>query len=131
MTWHIHYTHQCGNCEAFYIPYEVSVLCPKCGTNEDEVKDDFISEAAGSAHVNLREGSYLPGVWHTSSFADHILYLLFSVLEQHRTTKKKKPFDAVAREAVDRIDFEDQEYLREHLYEISLKVKAELDKDDE
>jgi hypothetical protein len=131
MTWHIHYTHQCGSCSAFYIPYDADVMCPQCGKNEDEVKEDFISEAAGSASVNLREGgSYMPGAWYASSFADHILHLLFLVLEEHREAKKSKPFDQVAREVVDKIDFGEQTYLRGHLYDIALKVKAELDKDD-
>lgn len=135
MTLHIDYTHQCGQCEAYYIPFEAAVVCPKCGADEDEVFTAFISEAAHSARFNLQRGSFVPGAWWVGSFADHILRLLFNILEKHREQENALesagapvPFEPVARAIVDRIDFGKQEYLREHLYQIALRVRAEMDK---
>lgn len=131
MTLHISYSHQCAHCSAFYIPFEEAVVCPQCGAHEAEIFATFISEAADSANFNLHSGSYVPGAWFVGSFADHVLYLLFAILEAHRTQEGQTPFDQVARRFVDQMDFGDQDYLREHLYQIALNVKAQLDKDED
>jgi hypothetical protein len=36
MTLHIHYTHQCPSCGAYYIPCDKNVPCPRCGVVEQE-----------------------------------------------------------------------------------------------
>ena len=85
MTLHVHYDHQCPNCMAYYIPYDKDVPCPCCGFVEQE-RFDFIPQAAMSAHYNLEtQGSYVPGAWYTGSLGDHILSLLFPLLEKYRT----------------------------------------------
>jgi hypothetical protein len=127
MTLHIHYTHQCKQCSAYYIPFEQGVACPKCGINEEEVYAAFISEAAVSARFNLQSGSYIPAAWIVSSSTDRILRLLFSILEKHRTQNDQKPFAEVACEFVEKTDFGEYEYLREHLCQLAVKVKGKLD----
>ena len=128
MSLHINYSYQCYQCSAYYIPFDETVVCPKCGIKEEEVYATFISEAADSASFNLQSGFYEPDFWYINSFADHILHLLFMILEEHRTQKEQKPFEQVAHQAIDEIEFGEQEYLCGHLYQIAIKVKEQLDK---
>lgn len=132
MTLHIHYTHQCAQCEAFYIPYHAVVVCPRCGAQENEPFSNFISQAANSALYNQsasallgRGESFVPGAWFSGSLGDHVLHLLFGVLEQHRLQKEEAnalSFAEVARQAVDAMEWGDQEYMQEHFYQIALEV---------
>ena len=130
MSLHIPYTHQCPQCSAFYIPYDETVRCPRCGAQEDksEVFEAFIRQAAHSAEFNLNSlGSYIPPAWWVGTFGDHILHLLFKILEAHRITEGSKPFAEVARQAVDQMDWGNQEYVREHLYQIALRVHEQVE----
>lgn len=52
------------------------------------------------------------------------------ILEEHLNHHQIESFENVARQAVDRIDFGNQEYLRDHLYQIVILVKAHLDKEE-
>ena len=134
MSLHIPYTHQCPKCSAFYIPYAEDVCCPSCGVQEDksEVFDTFIQQAANSAEFNFNShGSYIPPAWWVGTFGDHILSLLFGILEQHRTTENSESFADVARRMVDKIEWSDQEYTREHLYQIALKVQEQIEQNTE
>lgn len=138
MTLHIHYTHQCAQCEAFYIPYHAVVACPRCGAQENEPFSDFILQAANSALYNQSASalfghgeSFVPGAWFSASLGDHILQLLFGVLEQHRLQKDDADalsFDQVARRAVDTMKWGNQEYLQEHFYQIALEVHQEIER---
>ena len=122
MTLHIRYTHQCPTCEAYYIPYDKDIPCPRCGAVE-QVRFDFIPEATASARFNLEtQGSYLPGAWYISSLGDHILWLLFGILERYRTNQIKQSFNDAAREMVKKMEWGDQEYLRDHVFKIAVRV---------
>ena len=130
MTLHIPYTHECPQCSAFYIPFDETVRCPSCGLQEDKSAtfDTFVEQAAHSAQFNLQSyGSYIPPAWWVGTFGDHILHLLFPILEYHRTLKVPKSFAVVAREAVDQMEWGDQEYVREHFYQIALEVQSRME----
>ena len=125
MTMHITYDHQCAKCGAFYIPYD-EVPCPNCGLIESE-RFDFIPQAADSAMFNLEEyQSYVPPAWWTGSYGDHILSLLFSILEQQRE-EPDKPFPSIARSFVDEVEWGDQGYGKEHLYNIAIRVHEQIE----
>ncbi len=126
MTLHIHYNHQCPKCEAYYIPYDLEVPCPRCGLIEQE-RFDFIPEAVESARFNLEtQGSYVPGAWYKSSLADHILGLVFGLLESQRRTPKGGRFEDLARKALQDMNWGDQVYLRDHVYGIAVSVYEKL-----
>jgi len=128
MTWHIHYDHQCSKCEAHYVPFDDVEPCPQCGEVEAE-RFDFIPQAAGSALSNTHgDGSYMPGAWFVGSLGDHLLHLLFAILEKHRTSDGSVPFDALARSFVDKMEWGDQEYMRDHLFRMSVRVFEEIEK---
>ena len=124
MSLHIKYSHQCRHCSAYYIPFAEYVLCPNCWADEKEVFPAFISQAANSARFNLQtQGYYEPEAWYIGSFTDHILHRVFLILEEHRIRKDEFTIEQIARHAVDTMDFGEQQYLREHLYQIVIMVK--------
>ena len=124
MTLHIQYDHECRHCGAYCIPYD-KVPCPRCGRMERK-RFDFIPQAAQSALFNLRsQGCYVPAAWWVGSFADHLLLLLFRMLERHREDASR-PFEVVAREEVERMEWGEQEYGKEHLYAMALRVYEEI-----
>lgn len=124
MTLHIDYNHKCRECKAFYIPYDEDIPCPRCGCVEED-RFDFIPQAADSALYNLRDGSYYPGAWYISSYADHVLHLVFIILEHHRTNGGSK-FEDVARRLVNKMKWGDQEYARDHVFAIACRVYEEI-----
>lgn len=133
MTLHIPYNYQCSQCEAFYIPYDATIDCPNCGakTPATDVFASFIERAADSARFNLRSNdSYIPGAWYIGSYGDHILSLLFRILEIHRTQEAAQSFAEVARQCVDDMQWGDQQYARDHIYQIALKVHEQLEQDE-
>ena len=126
MTLHIHYEHQCPNCAAYYVPYDEDVPCPCCGLVEEE-RFDFVPQAAASAHFNLEtQGSYIPTAWWVGSLGDHILHLLFPLLERNRTESTGQAFSDMARKALNQMNWGDQPYLCEHIHEIAVRVFEEL-----
>lgn len=125
MTLHIHYNHQCAQCGAYYIPYGNDVPCPRCGIMEQE-RYNFIPQAVESAYYNLKsQHSYTPMAWYVGSLGDHILYLMFPILEQHRLSPTQS-FNEVAWNMVQKMNFGEQEYLRDHLYSILILVYQQL-----
>jgi hypothetical protein len=131
-TLHVNYDHQCPQCDASYIPYiwkDQIAPCPNCGLLE-VVGFDFIPLAAESAGSNLKnEGSYIPGGWLDNSLGDHILYILFDILEEDRKNPDIGGFDVTAKKMLSELDFGDQEYLRNHDYEIAVCVHQMLNAD--
>lgn len=97
MTYHVSFKHKCPKCGAYDIPFDKDVPCPRCGELEEK-RFNFIPEAAKSAHFNLTSrGGYVPGAWYVGSLGDHILHILFQVLDYHRKDATGRPFDEVAR----------------------------------
>jgi hypothetical protein len=125
MTLHIKYDHHCPECEAPYIPYDQDVKCPRCGLLEED-RFDYIPKAADSALHNLHKGSYVPGAWWVGTYGDHVLRLVFIMLEQHRTDADGREFSAIARAFVENVDWGDQEYTREHVFAIACRVHEEI-----
>jgi len=130
MSYHVVYNHECPKCGAYYIPFDQAVPCPRCGEVESE-RFDFISEAATSASINLMEGGhYVRGAWWVGSLGDHILSILFGVLDQHREDTTGRLFSDVAAEALARMKWGDQVYLRDHVHAIACRVRQHLDRDE-
>ena len=126
MTMHIKYDHICPQCGAMYIPYDSDVPCPMCGTIEDE-RFDFISQAATPTLVNLKVGGkYIPEAWWVSTYADHVMQVVFQFLETHRIDDAGSEFSSVARGCVDRGEWGNQEYAKEHMFAIACRVYDEI-----
>ena len=125
MTWHVVYSHECGRCDAYYIPYDTDVPCPRCGLVEAE-RFDYIPQAAGSMRVNRGLGSYMPGAWWVGSLGDHILLLLFKVFDGYEAQAGELAFEPYLDDALQRIQWEDQGYMQSHLRGIALRIRDEL-----
>ena len=126
MSHHIHYNHECQKCGAYYIPFDQKVPCPKCGEVESE-RFDFIPRAAESAQFNFLDlGRYVPDAWSTPCFGDHILFIVFRLLEQHRIDTTGRTFSDVATEVLASMDWGNQLYLRDHIHDIACRVREQL-----
>lgn len=126
MTLHVVYDHECEACGAFYIPYDDDVPCPKCSLVEAN-RYDFIPEAVDSLKFNKSQGSYRPPAWLVGSLGDHILNLLFGLLDTYEEEKPDSFREFITSKLI-QMDFGDQEYLRNHLLGIAMRVHEELKK---
>ncbi len=123
MTTHVIYNHQCSNCQAFYIPYDLYVVCPNCGVLEGE-RFDFIPQAIASLKINKEyEGSFTPGAWLIQSLGDHILHILFNILGGFEARVVDEDFGVFLERALSAMNWDGQIYLREHIRGIALKVR--------
>src|SRR5262245_55607438 len=94
MTMHVVYSHECGACGAYYIPYDIDVPCPKCGIIE-RARFDYIPQAVASMQVNKESGgAYTPGAWWVGSLGDHILSLLFGLFDAYEAQRGQVAFEA-------------------------------------
>jgi hypothetical protein len=126
MTMHVVYSHECGGCKAFYIPYDAEVPCPRCGIVELE-RFDYIPLAAASMRVNKDHGgSYTPGAWWVGSLGDHILSVLFGLFDSYEAQQGQVAFEPFLDDALQRMQWGEQEYLRGHVRGIAMRVRAEL-----
>jgi hypothetical protein len=131
MTMHVVYSHECSGCQAYYIPYDADVPCPRCGLVEEE-RFDYIPQAAQSMRYNRMDGgSYTPGAWWVGSLGDHILMLLFGMFDAYEAVRDEAPFEQFLDQRLAQMQFGDQEYLRAHLRGIALRVREALDTLDE
>lgn len=126
MTLHVVYSHECGGCGAFYIPFDKDVPCPRCGLVEAE-RFDYIPQAAASMRYNLESGGrYTPGAWWVGSLGDHILHLLFGLFDAYEAQRGQAEFEPFVTDRLARMDWGDQEYLRDHVRDIALCVRDHL-----
>jgi hypothetical protein len=126
MTLHVVYTHECPQCEAFYIPYDQAIPCPRCGVVEAE-RFDYIPQAAASMQYNLEAGgSYTPGAWWVGSLGDHILSILFSLFDAYRQQPQTN-FADFARNTLSSMRWGDQAYLEGHIVGIAVRIHQELE----
>lgn len=125
MSLHIYYDHQCPECEAYYIPYSDTVVCPKCGFKEDEVYD-IIPELTRSAQYQMDTmGFYTPIAWWVGSFGDHVALVIFELLDRC-SFKKEEDFEAIASDFFDKRDWGNQLYLKGHIRDIAYLVYLEI-----
>ena len=127
MTMHVNYSHECSGCNAYYIPYDTNVPCPRCGLVERE-RFDYIPLAAASMRVNKQaDGSYTPGAWWVGSLGDHILQLLFGLFDGYEAQGGQDGFEPYLDAALGRMQWGDQQYMRAHLRGIALRIREVLD----
>lgn len=127
MSLHIMYDHQCSKCEAFYIPYEEGIVCPSCGLEEDEVYD-ITPELVHSANYQMDTmGLYEPLAWWVGSFGDHVALLIFKVLDKFYM-QEEKGFEEIAEEHFSSSDWGTQQYMKNHIKDLSYKLYLEIQK---
>lgn len=126
MTIHMFYDHQCPKCQTKYVPYAVNIPCPTCGNVEEQVFEEFIPRAVESCRFNLTETrSYVPVCWSMCGFADEVLYYIFGILEDYRTSPKEKTFSVLVDESITKGNLG---YLRDQMYDMVVRVHEELER---
>jgi hypothetical protein len=129
MTLHVVYSHQCPSCEAYYIPHD-DVPCPRCGELEEE-RFDYIPQAVESMQYNQRAyGSFTPPAWWIGSLGDHILSLLFGLFDAYDGTGGEKGFADFVIGELGQTSWGDQEYLRDHVRDIALRIHAHMNREE-
>ena len=127
MTLHIHYDHECPDCQALFIPMEPSLACPRCGQASGE-GIDFIARAAASAMYNQsRWDSYLPAGWYIGSLGDHVLLLIFKAFESYEKFAEGEEFAPFVERWFRAMEWDDQQYLCEHVIDLTQRVRREID----
>lgn len=119
--------YECPKCEAFFLPYKKGIKCPNCGLKiEDKDTEEYLDTidqiaVSMSLHKQL-EGSYFPGAWVTLNIMDHIQGIIFRIFDslEDKKPKNKKKYLMDALES--KISWEKQEYLRNHIKDITLEV---------
>ena len=124
MTLHVQYDHQCPTCEAFYIPYDDQIPCPKCGLIESE-RFDYIEQAADSMRFNKADGTYTPGGWYVGSLGDHILKILFPLFDAYEDNDSGD-FQMFAANWLGEMKWGDQHYLEKHILGIAVRLHETL-----
>ena len=100
---------------------------PNCGLDEDEVYD-ITAELAHSANFQMNaHGFYTPIAWWTGSFGDHVALLIFKVLDKFYT-QEEKSFQEIAEEHFSSSDWGTQQYMKNHIRDLSYKVYLEIQK---
>ena len=128
MTLHVFYDHQCPECGFWYIPYDDSVACPKCGLVEEE-RFDFIPRAAESLQFNLEStGSYVPCAWYTGSLGDHSLSVLFGLFDEF-VEEEETDFRAFIENILSEPIEGDEKHFRDHICSIALRIDEAMAKE--
>ncbi len=130
MSLHIAYDYQCSVCGANFIPYKKEGnVCPKCGAKTMDYFN-FIDRAVESIKYHVQYyGKIHPGAWLVSSFADAILEDIFEVLEVFKMSLNIKDFESFAKTVLEQRIPENEEYLREHIFNMIMEIKARLEEE--
>jgi hypothetical protein len=124
------YTHQCSNCEAYYLPYKERICCPKCGLDEKEVYD-VISELVQSANYQMdMNGFYTPLAWWNGSYADHVALYLFQLFDAYYEQSEKE-FKEFCLAYINNSDWGDQEYAKLYTFDVACEVFYQLKREKE
>jgi len=125
MSLHIAYDHQCSQCKAPYIPYNKGIVCPNCECNEDDLYD-IVPRITNLAKQQMKmHGFYTPIAWWSGSLGDRVALLIFKVLDAY-DEQDKQNFEEFAQEYFNSIRWNNQLYLKHHIYELSCKVYLDL-----
>jgi hypothetical protein len=115
--------HKCKKCDAYFLPFEHDLPCPRCGTRSTEFYD-FVPEAVTGLHAHKQDyGHYSPAGFFVGSLPEHIFLLLcnaFDEIEDH------SDFRTALRCYLDSSDWGDQAYLSSHIYDIAIRIRERL-----
>lgn len=116
-------THQCSQCEAFFLPFEQGLPCPRCGEPATEFHD-FLAEAIAGLTIHKRQyGRFSPGAFFVGGFAEHVFLLLCNSLD---AIDGAANFEEAMRRHLDDCEWGDQQYLRSHVYDIAVRIDKKL-----
>ena len=128
MSIHIHNNHKCSQCQAYYIPYEKGIYCPKCGKNE-KIIYPLIPELRQSAKYQKDiNNCYTPTTWWNASFGDYLALLIFKVLD-YFDLQESTNFQQIAIKYFELQNFDEQIYLKKYIRDLSYKIYLSLEEE--
>jgi len=137
MTLHLYMHHQCSEeeCNCIYIPYNESIVCPKCGSKPDiDEYPEFIEGCCESLLFNINDiGSFMPICWATIDMSDTLQMFLFHTLrlwtkgmEDHEPQTRTKAFEEFLDEILENVDYNNSGYMLKYLREFTLTIYDEF-----
>ena len=122
MTLHINLKDiKCEKCSAVFIPFRQDFKCPKCNEPTNEFFD-FIPELIGSMKYHKeRYGKFTPDAWYIGSLAEDVQSIIFKIFDVLEIDKPINPEEFIIT-TIDKINWRDQQYLKNHIKEIALEV---------
>lgn len=126
MSIHIMIDHKCSKCQAYYIPYEKGIVCPRCGLEEESGYGLILQLVTSAKYQKRTTGHYSPMAWWIGSFGDYVAVLVFEMLDKY-SNQDQKEFKEIAREFCDERDWKDEAYMKEHIFEIACRVFKEME----
>lgn len=67
-------------------------------------------------------GTFVPPIWRTDNYGDHVLKMMFGFFEMYRHLSPKPDFSEFIHLALSQVNWGNQQYQREHVYQICLRV---------
>ena len=121
---------KCKKCSVSFIPFRKDFKCPNCHEPTNEFFD-FVPELVYSLEYHKQKyGRFTPDAWSTASLADHIQKIIFWIFDNLEFNKPDNTEKFIG-DFLERIDWEDQEYLKAHVKEIALASLEAYNKIDE
>ena len=117
-------SYQCTSCQAYFIPFEQGLPCPRCGARAAEFQD-FVAEVAAGLRMHKEwYGRYTPGAYFVGSLAEKVFHILCMAFDAAR---EAEDFQAALEDHLAKIDWGDHLYARDHILQIAVRAKQRLD----
>lgn len=135
MTLHLSMEYTCSECESKYIPYNETIVCPKCGHKEKMEKyPDLVNGICDSFVFNIQNTESFNNCWITMDISDSIQSLFFPIFDVWAINKmgkyvpenRTKEFKKYLKEKLDKVDFGDNDYIKDYLEKLAIKVYEEF-----
>jgi len=112
-----------------FVPFHKDFKCPNCAEPTNEFFD-FIPEIIEAMEYHKkRYGRYMPGAWYVGSLADNIQSIIFRIFDVLEIDKPAKPEEFIIT-TLDKMNWSDQQYLKNHVKEIALEVLKNYEKEE-
>ena len=135
MTLHLSMEYICSKCEAKYIPYNETIVCPKCGNKEDLEKYPKLVEGICDSFVfNIKSTKRFDNCWVTFDISDMIQSIFFYIfntwaldkMENYEPENRTEEFKKHLEEVIDKIDFHEDTYIKDYLKKLGMEVYEEF-----
>ena len=135
MTLHLSMEYICSKCEAKYIPYNETIVCPKCGNKEElEEYPELIRGICNSFEYNINSTGRFDNCWAVMDISDTIQSLFFDIfqfwvihkMKEYSPENRTKEFKKYLKETINNVDFGEEDYMKKYLEKIGAKIYEEF-----
>ncbi len=135
MTLHLSIKYSCPECNAKYIPYNETIICPKCSYKEK--KDIYLNLVEGicdSFVFNIKQTGRFDNCWATMDISDTIQSFFFDIfnfwafrlMNDHKLKDRDIEFAKFLKKTVDKANLGEDDYMRDYLKELGKELYEEF-----